>query len=165
MKIGRPRGPPRCYFHSRGLPAPSTQAPLPQLITADPQDPHPRGAGIIVGIPESELLTVVPIEWFMVHIEHVRDLRPNLAEEFNPGTFVARTSAIRSLPLGQNCTPASGMSGEPYFETLRLGGDVPRQAGGIGPRRSPGCCTIRHWASRRIRASPPAREVAHIVTA
>ena len=30
----------------------------------------------------------------MVQIETIRELRPKLAEEFNPGEFVARTPAI-----------------------------------------------------------------------
>lgn len=55
----------------------------------------------------------------MVHIEHVRDLRPNLAEEFNPGTFVARTPAIEeAFRWGQELHAGQRrLSGEPYFET------------------------------------------------
>lgn len=55
----------------------------------------------------------------MVHIETIHDIRPNLADEFHPGPFLARTPAIaeafewgKELHGGQK-----RLSGEPYFET------------------------------------------------
>ncbi|MEW6650848.1 MAG: HD domain-containing protein, partial [Chloroflexota bacterium] len=55
----------------------------------------------------------------MVKINHIREIRPRLDEEFNPGPFHPRTQAIaqaydwgKQLHAGQ-----LRMSGEPYFET------------------------------------------------
>ena len=55
----------------------------------------------------------------MVSIHPIQDIRPHLADEFNPGEFVPRTPAIadayrwgQELHAGQK-----RLSGEPYFET------------------------------------------------
>lgn len=55
----------------------------------------------------------------MVNIEKIENIRPSVADEFNPGNFVPRTPAIekayewgKQLHAGQK-----RLSGEPYFET------------------------------------------------
>lgn len=55
----------------------------------------------------------------MVQIETIRELRPRIADEFNPGEFVARTPTIaEAYRFGQELHAGQKrMSGEPYFET------------------------------------------------
>ncbi len=55
----------------------------------------------------------------MVDIEPIQEIRPHLAEEFQPGNFVARTPAIaEAYRFGQKLHEGQKrMSGEPYFET------------------------------------------------
>ncbi len=55
----------------------------------------------------------------MANVKQIREIRPSLDDEFNPGPFVARTAAIaeayewgKKLHAGQ-----LRLSGEPYFET------------------------------------------------
>lgn len=55
----------------------------------------------------------------MVNIQKVINTRPDLAEEFHPGPFVARTENIaRAYAWGQKVHAGQKrLSGEPYFET------------------------------------------------
>ena len=55
----------------------------------------------------------------MVQIEKVREIRPKMAGEFDPGRFVARTPAIaEAYRWGQELHAGQKrLSGEPYFET------------------------------------------------
>jgi guanosine-3',5'-bis(diphosphate) 3'-pyrophosphohydrolase len=55
----------------------------------------------------------------MVQIESIHEIRPRLAEEFDPGEFVPRTHAIeKAYRWGQEVHAGQlRMSGEPYFET------------------------------------------------
>ena len=55
----------------------------------------------------------------MVQIESIHEIRPRLAEEFDPGHFIPRTPAIeKAYHWGQEVHAGQlRMSGEPYFET------------------------------------------------
>lgn len=55
----------------------------------------------------------------MVQIESIHEIRPRLAEEFDPGQFIPRTPAIeKAYRWGQEVHAGQlRMSGEPYFET------------------------------------------------
>jgi guanosine-3',5'-bis(diphosphate) 3'-pyrophosphohydrolase len=55
----------------------------------------------------------------MVHIESINEMRPRIAEEFDPGNFIPRTPAIaEAYRWGQQLHAGQKrLSGEPYFET------------------------------------------------